>query len=448
MADVLIAADDLTGANAAAVGLRRLGAVTLHATVDPEQIAEFAANYRVVSVTTDSRHMPAIAAAAATSAVVEAGWPARLLSSRCDSTLRGNLGAEAAAVLATARRLLVARADGESAAPRPVIGLCMPAFPGADRQTIHGLQTMGGVPLEDTELARDVRSPITDSSVAAALRAGSAEILGHVPRIVHVDVDDIDAGPAALANQLHELVGTDSRGDALPDFIVADARTDADLLAVARAAVAAAPAALFVGIDPGPGTRALAQALGLLQTSGTVLAVSGSATELTRTQLARLREHRSTTAVRPVYLPDRPSHDPRIDVAATAAAVLEAWRERPEVLLLATVLEESDLLEGLDPRASDALTESLGAVTAQVLARAQDSIGLYTTGGDVTTAVLGALTAAGIAVDFEVLPLATAGRIVGGPHAGLPIVTKGGLVGDESAAGMCIDALYSLNTHR
>ncbi|MCQ9367179.1 four-carbon acid sugar kinase family protein [Brevibacterium sp. 91QC2O2] len=444
MTDVLIAADDLTGANAAAVGLRRLGAVTLHATVDPERIAQFAADYRVVSVTTDSRHLPAADAAAATSAVVEAGWPAQLLSSRCDSTLRGNVGAEAAAVLASARRLLMARDIGESAAPRPVIGLCMPAFPGADRQTIHGLQTMGGVPLEDTELAHDVRSPITDSSVDTALRSGAAEVLGHEPRIVHVDVDDIDAGPEALAQRLRDLLTP----GALPDFIVADARTDADLLAVARAAVAAAPEALFVGIDPGPGTRALAQALGLLQTSGTVLAVSGSATELTRTQLARLREHRSTTAVRPVYLPDRPSHDPRIDVAATAAAVLEAWRERPEVLLLATVLEESDLLEGLDPRASDALTESLGAVTAQVLARAQDSIGLYTTGGDVTTAVLGALTAAGIAVDFEVLPLATAGRIVGGPHAGLPIVTKGGLVGDESAAGMCIDALYSLNTHR
>ncbi|MCQ9385683.1 four-carbon acid sugar kinase family protein [Brevibacterium moorei] len=448
MTDVLIAADDLTGANAAAVGLRRLGAVTLHATVDPGRISDFAADYRVVSVTTDSRHLSPAAAAAATSAVVEAGWPARLLSSRCDSTLRGNLGAEAAAVMATARRLLTAGADGESTTRRPVIGLCMPAFPGADRQTVHGLQTMGGIPLEDTELAHDVRSPITDSSVATALRSGAAEVLGHEPRIVHVDVDDIDAGPEALDARLHELVGPGSREDARPDFIVADARTDADLLAVARAAVAAAPDALFVGIDPGPGTRALAQALGLLRTSGTVLAVSGSATDLTRTQLARLREHRSTAVLRPVYLPDRPAEDPRIDVAATASAVFEAWRARPEVLLLATVLEESDLLEGLDPRASDALTESLGAVTAQVLARAQDSIGLYTTGGDVTTAVLGALDAAGIAVDFEVLPLATAGRIVGGPHAGLPIVTKGGLVGDESAAGMCIDALYSLNTHR
>lgn len=443
MTDVLIAADDLTGANAAAVGLRRLGAVTLHATVDPERIAQFAADYRVVSVTTDSRHLPAADAAAATSAVVEAGWPAQLLSSRCDSTLRGNVGAEAAAVLASARRLLVARDIGESAAPRPVIGLCMPAFPGADRQTIHGLQTMGGVPLEDTELAHDVRSPITDSSVDTALRSGAAEVLGHEPRIVHVDVDDIDAGPEALAQRLRDLLTP----GALPDFIVADARTDADLLAVARAAVAAAPEALFVGVDPGPGTRALAQALGLLRTSGTVLAVSGSATDLTRAQLARLAEHRSTAVRRPVYLPGRPARDPRIDVAATAAAVLEAWRERPEVLLLATVLDESDLLD-MNTRASDALTEALGAVTAQVLAEVQGALGLYTTGGDVTTAVLGAIDGAGIAVDFEVLPLATAGRIVGGPHAGLPIVTKGGLVGDESAAGMCIDALYSLNTHR
>jgi uncharacterized protein YgbK (DUF1537 family) len=67
--------------------------------------------------------------------------------------------------------------------------------------------------------------------------------------------------------------------------------------------------------------------------------------------------------------------------------------------------------------------------------------GLYTTGGDVTAAVLDALDARGLEVEEEVLPLAVAGAIVDGPWSGVPIVTKGGLVGDDRAAVVCVTQL-------
>jgi hypothetical protein len=46
--------------------------------------------------------------------------------------------------------------------------------------------------------------------------------------------------------------------------------------------------------------------------------------------------------------------------------------------------------------------------------------GLYVTGGDVTVRVMAALGAHGIELEEEVLPLAVAGRLQGGPHSGLP----------------------------
>ena len=161
MASVLIVGDDLTGSNGVATGMARrvLRTVTLRVGENREEITAQRDAYDAVVVTTDSRHLPAAEAARLTAAAVRAGWPASFVSSRCDSTLRGNVGAQAQAVIDTVRTLT----------DREVVGLCMPAFPTADRQTVGGLQLMGGRRLELTELAHDVRTPMTTSSVTAAL---------------------------------------------------------------------------------------------------------------------------------------------------------------------------------------------------------------------------------------------------------------------------------------
>jgi len=48
----------------------------------------------------------------------------------------------------------------------------------------------------------------------------------------------------------------------------------------------------------------------------------------------------------------------------------------------------------------------------------------------------------GIEVQEEVLPLAVYGKILGGDYDGLPIVTKGGLIGDSDAITNCINHLF------
>lgn len=74
--------------------------------------------------------------------------------------------------------------------------------------------------------------------------------------------------------------------------------------------------------------------------------------------------------------------------------------------------------------------------------------GVYTTGGDITAAVLHELNGQGLEVEDEVVPLAVAGEIVSGPWAGLPMVTKGGLVGDTGTTVLCLDRLAAMAKDR
>lgn len=438
MTRILIVADDLTGGNGCAAGFTRAGlrAATLRADASAAEIGTHLDAYDALVVTTDSRHLPAARATAAVTAVLDAGWPADLVCSRADSTLRGNFGAEAEAVI-----------TGVRARGRRAVGLCMPAFPTADRQTVHGLQLLGGTRLEHTELAHDVRSPMTSSSVAEALRKDT-----HLSTL-GIDLAAVTGPRSALVDRIRTLLGED------PDVIIADALTEDHLRDVAEAAVEADPEVMWVGIDPGPGSLAIARAMGAQGAAGAppLLAIAGSATELTQAQLQRVLGERPTTLVRPV---PRAEGSAVPDVEATAAEVSAAVRRARagEIVLLASVVHPEDVRE-LSDEESDALPEALGRIAARVVsahavsahdAPATDAGpgpaigGLYTTGGDITTSVLAALGAAGMEIDEEVVPLAAAGALVGGPWAGLPIVTKGGLVGDAGTALACLDHLSGM----
>lgn len=72
--------------------------------------------------------------------------------------------------------------------------------------------------------------------------------------------------------------------------------------------------------------------------------------------------------------------------------------------------------------------------------------GLYASGGDAAAAVTSALGAEGFAIQTEVLPLAIAGHLVGGPHDGPLFATKGGLIGGPDAARDCLEHLRAACT--
>lgn len=426
MAKAFVVADDLTGANACAAGFARAGmrALTLGRTDDWNAIAEFLPRFDTIVVTTDSRHCPPEEIAEPIRRAVRACWPVELLSTRIDTTLRGNVGTATAAMLSVAREV----------SDRRVVALCLAAHPAADRVTVDGHQLLGGQRLEHTELAHDPRTPVDTSDVAEVLQRSTELRVGHLP--LRLVTDSHDALVAAIRTLLSEDI----------DVIIADSLTEDHLDRVAVAAVAAGGDIQWVTVDPGPGALAMARALDLPDDSAgaPLLAISGSATELTRAQLQRLITERACRIVRPTTLTG--SVVP--DVTATVPDVVQAIEQAAagEIVLVATVLDSSDL-RSLSPEEGDALPQALGRIARRVLQEA-DVDGLFTTGGDITAAVLHELDGQGLDVEDEVVPLAVTGEVVSGPWAGLPMVTKGGLVGDVETTLLCIDRLTAMSLDR
>ena len=90
---------------------------------------------------------------------------------------------------------------------------------------------------------------------------------------------------------------------------------------------------------------------------------------------------------------------------------------------------------GLTPsQISESINSALGEIGRRLLAVPELRIGgLYTSGGEVTVAVIRALGGRGFSVRDEVLPLAAYGHLLEGSHPDLPMVTKGGCVGDTDS---------------
>src|SRR5512142_327974 len=133
MREVTIIADDLTGAADCALAFSAAGLPTFVSLDD----ATVPASARVVAVDTDSRPLPGNVAAERTRTAARRALRegTRALYKKIDSTLRGNVGAEVAAMYEAA----VEAAPGR----RPLV-LLAPAFPATARTVRDGRVLVGG----------------------------------------------------------------------------------------------------------------------------------------------------------------------------------------------------------------------------------------------------------------------------------------------------------------
>jgi 4-phospho-D-threonate 3-dehydrogenase / 4-phospho-D-erythronate 3-dehydrogenase len=296
--ELFVIADDLSGAAETAAVLPGAARVVL---ARPGRPVPAASGLTVVDL--DSRTAPpAEAARAVREAVAGAPASARILK-KIDSLLRGNLAAEIGALAAT----------------RPVV--LAPALPVAERTVRDGVVHLSGVPLHETDAWRIEPVP-APASVAEALAPLHVTVLGL--DAVRGDVT------AALAAALERA-----------PVVVCDAATDADLEALAAAALALPDVALA-------GSGGFAAAVGRVlagppgdpavrrgESPPSVLVVVGSAADSAARQVERLladgaREIRppvtghalepGVTVLRPGTAPGA---DPRAVVTELARAVAE-----------------------------------------------------------------------------------------------------------------------------
>lgn len=411
MPRVLVIGDDLTGSNATGARFARAGLRTI--SVSGVDRAYRAMDSDVLVLNAATRHLGATAARARVQEAAKAVAPVELLAKRVDTTLRGNVGAEVDALL-----------DVLEPATRALV---VPAFPDAGRTTVGGIHLVDGVPLAATPAARDPLTPVEFSRIAAVLRRGTDR------QIVELPLDVVEAGSRAVADR---LATTDA------PLVVGDATSNAHLGTIAEAAalVHAELGTHWVSVDSGPFAVLLATALGIgpgEHPLPPVLAVVGSITESSREQALELEQ---VSGARFVDVgPD--GLDAR-QIADRAAALA---RSGARVVGIRTWLPGA--AEQVDRTTAARIRGVLADATAVLLAEHAFG-GLYATGGDIAEAVTESLASDGFAIETEVLPLAVAGRLVGGPHDGLPFATKGGLIGGQGAAVSCVEHLIGVIAQR
>jgi 4-hydroxythreonine-4-phosphate dehydrogenase len=384
MTDLVIIADDLTGAGDSATlfAERAATGITLDAAAPWPELP-------VLAVDTDSRYTTPTEAARRVAAAAERalGLGARVYK-KIDSLLRGNVAAEVAAA---------ARALGSG--ERPALAVVAPAFPSTGRTTVEGVVLVHGEPLSAPQHGR----------VAAVL--AEADLTTATAPL------DRQGSPAALA----ELLAS-AWGDSV-DGVVVDAVSDADLARVAQATADLEFPVLLVGSGGlARPLRALipmsqAPSVAAADIQGPVLVVVGSYAEQARAQ----REELVRAGFGEVFL------DPA-DLPAMAAAMREG-------------LGAGDVVLAPDPRLpvrrEDAAT--IASTLAQAALAVLDDLGmLVATGGETARSILTAAGVTQLEVLGEVEPGVVQAKL---PGRDLILLTKAGAFGDPGTLLRCVQAL-------
>ncbi|PTX64556.1 uncharacterized protein YgbK (DUF1537 family) [Melghirimyces profundicolus] len=416
-----IIADDLTGAGDTGVRFlsKGLDVSVLFAPEGEDRLSD------VVVLDTDSRTQDREAAYALVSraAVWMKGKGCRTVYKKVDSTLRGHIGVEIQAVME--------QFEFDFA-------VIAPAYPKMGRTTVNGIQYVEGIPLHETEMARDPKTPVKESNLVRLLRQQSGEKTAHIdPRSLG---DDATRWQEVLDRCREEGIR----------WLVFDARTDLDLALLVRQIKAASHSVLWVGsaglaehlLDSVPETGKEARMENVA--SGPVMAVAGSMAEVTRVQIQR-----ALTRPRTAGVEVDPSEllRPRSEILDRYTAEMEeALRRGDDVIVHVSTRDDAfrrarrtgaDL--GMTPlEAGNRISEELARLTGRVIQRHEVNK-LILTGGDTAKSVCRRLGARGISLRGEVEPGLPFGNLIGNPRR--MTVTKAGAFGSGDSL---IHAIHQL----
>lgn len=203
-----IIADDLTGANDTALQFHLRGSNT-QILLDYEAYLQNIKNAQTWAISTETRNIePDLAYSkvkAATKMLVDK-LNLEFFYKKIDSTLRGNIALETLAMLE------VLNWDA---------AVIVPAFPSEGRTTVGGYHLLKGTPIERTEVARDVHSPIFESHIPTLLRsqldAEKKDLVGLI------ELSTIMNGAGPILFKINELIAQGKK------LIVADSVSITDI---------------------------------------------------------------------------------------------------------------------------------------------------------------------------------------------------------------------------
>lgn len=440
MPSIGVIADDLTGATTCAVLLARSGVKTVVFTNGIlGRCGERMDDLEALIASTNSRAMARDDAyrtvRCQTRALREKG--VRYFSKRIDTTLRGCLGAEIDAML--------------DEIGKDAVAVMIPAMPQSRRIMVGGYSIIDGVALADTNAAQDVLTPVRESYVPRLLQKQTNRKIGLVA------LEDVDAENDHIIRRMRML-----REEGC-EIIAVDAVSLEHVDAAAKACMTLGWNILAV--DPGAFTRQLSFRRGIAgdetpripkkrepAKDKSVLIVAGSASAVTRRQVAVFCCEPAT-----VQIPVDREHligtlqQAEQEIDRVAGLALEHLRPSPcpKGIVFGTAcfgermnLDAEDAARGYSRGGcAERINQGLGAIVRAVLNKEAARIaGLYCTGGDTQTAVCNALEIDCLeAVDY-LIPQTDISRMTG-RYAGMTLIGKGGLTGDDDIVKRIVERI-------
>ncbi len=414
-----IIADDLTGANDTSLQFFIQGCKTQVSFGEDLSIDENLKT-EVFAMSTESRNVsPQIAVERVKKASenILKEYNFEYIYKKIDSVLRGNIALEIITILETLNL------DA---------AIIYPAFPNEGRTTIGGYHLVKGVPLQRTEVSRDPACPILESNIVNLLRNQIPE-----DKKIEVDLISLDTvmkGAGPILTKINELI---SKGKKL---IVADAVSTTDLeqisLAVTKSSYRILPC----------GSAGAAQALSKIwypDVSDNVLnspeipqlpklIVSGSATDLTASQIKRLQENDDIDNT--YFIAIKPENIFSDDYEEIAQRIINNLNKENTVIVHSSRLIENPdelnslLIENEITKESfiSKICDYLAAITRIVIAQKQAI--LITVGGETSYKCCRSIGSKNLQIIDTVAPAIP----LGVDHKGQFIVTKSGNLGTQN----------------
>jgi uncharacterized protein YgbK (DUF1537 family) len=428
MAQCVVIADDLTGANATGVLLKKSN-YNAYTVLNSERLdLKLLSDSDCIIYPTDSR---AIGSSIAYNRVYNVAKllknnDVKVYSKRIDSTLRGNLGSETDAIL--------------DALGKEFIAIVAPCFPEANRIVSGGYMLVNTVPLHKTAVATDPKNPVKTSSVREIFEKQTKY------PVSSLYIGDIMKGKEHIAERIREFKLKGIR------TIIFDCISKEDLDVIALGVIESG--IQFVAVDPGTFTAAIARKLiapSEIRSKNKVLATIGSVNEVAKIQVDELF---LSQKVFNVYVDTRELIEGEERRTKEINWVVDEIISNCSDYEVCTVIGDGIMPENrldLDSYArrfntstediSNYINNSLAEITHQILTKNPAFKGLYSSGGDITVAISKRFQTYGIRLLDEVAPLASYGEFIGGDFNGLNVVTKGGMAGDKYSLNQCIHYL-------
>ncbi|OQP05159.1 Hrp-dependent type III effector protein [Geobacillus sp. 46C-IIa] len=426
---ITIIADDLTGANDSGAQFARYG---LNTSVLFQLDSNALHQSNAVVIDADSRSLPKEKAYKKVKSIAETMKEyATIIYKKIDSTLRGNIGAEIDAIYDTMQ---------------PTFMIIAPAYPQNGRTVYQGYHFLCGTLLHETELSRDPKCPIDESSIPRLLAKQTKRPIGLI------DYQTLRLGFDKVKEKLDRY-----RADGIP-YIVFDSVTEDDLRHIAQYVRQLNERVVWVGsaglahyLPEAYDLQTSPKTMVIKPSERPILLVVGSVSHVSRTQLDRVLSLPTVKGIQVDSVQLVRDCQSRITEMEKALRQAENEAKQGFHIALYSSASPSDIQQvqaigeanGQSPvEMSNLIAESLGEVAAGLIRNGYFGA-MVLTGGDTAKYVCSQIGAAGFELIDEIEPGVPLAKLI--HESGMYVVTKAGAFGSENTLIQAVHQLQGVD---